>query len=231
MLPGSCESQTATYGPDLGTFTRHLVERIRTSDTLKAVPRVKRRWVPDPKDPQTKSCRGYFTRTLACDYNVQLIAPDHRCDRTPALNRDPNPAQKNPDELYPNPRSPLAPFVDRRGRVSRLTYGRTRREPAPQPKGVFWFGFGYKKIAAKHGFGPADVTDTAIALKARAGRTLGKGKTRRVEYTGPVYSQNGTACERVVVIDYSYVNNRFGTGKVITSYGSSEADRSDPAQQ
>ncbi len=96
---------------------------------------------------------------------------------------------------------------------------------------VLFFGFGYKKIAAKHGFGPEDVAATQTALDTHAGPALGRGDKRRVEYKGPVYDQNGTRCERIVAISYPFVNNRFGVGSIITSYGSSEADAPDPTQK
>jgi len=121
-------------------------------------------------------------------------------------------------ELYPSNQVPLERFIDGRGRVSRLYWGFTG---VVAPERGFFSGKGYKHIAAKHGWGPADEQVTRNAIHRRPIKTesikVRKRRLVRRTYEGGRYRQNMTSCRRVVVIDYP-VQSRSG-GEIISSYG------------
>lgn len=64
---------------------------------------------------------------------------------------------------------------------------------------IDWRGWGYRKIAAKHGWGAEDQTRTIEALQATG--THEGGPSDRWRYRGPPRSgRNGATCERLVVV-------------------------------
>ena len=62
-----------------------------------------------------------------------------------------------------------------------------------------WRGWGWRKIVAKHGWGPQDVSDTAMALNTPPFPNPGSGPYNWV-YEGPVFTQNGATCRRRVYV-------------------------------
>ena len=77
-----------------------------------------------------------------------------------------------------------------------------------------WDGWGWRHVAAKHGWGPADVTATQAALLNAP--TLVNG---RLQYVGPEYSQNGVVCQRRVVVAASALASEPSSKEIMTSYG------------
>jgi len=125
-------------------------------------------------------------------------------------------------ELYPSNQKPLLKFVDGRGRVSRLFWGKSKKVKKPQS--AFFNGLGYMHIAKKHGFGPADEQATRMAILTPPVTTTQvtnrSGHFIKLVYEGSRYTQNATNCARVVVISYPVrFSKKLTGGKVITSYG------------
>jgi hypothetical protein len=89
---------------------------------------------------------------------------------------------------------------------------------------MHWDGWGYRKIAAKHGWSSADATATATAL-LDTGPIVKGGEGERYEYRGPNYTGTGGAtCRRVVVVDHERTDDEISRGApspahIITSYG------------
>ena len=85
-----------------------------------------------------------------------------------------------------------------------LFWGRAKEVKKPQS--AFFDGKGYRHIASKHGFGPADEQATRNAIHGRP-ITTEKVKVKKQSfikrtYEGSRYRQHMTSCRRVVVIDY-----------------------------
>jgi hypothetical protein len=77
-----------------------------------------------------------------------------------------------------------------------------------------WRGWGWRHVAAKHGWDSSDVTATQAALlKVPA---LDQG---RLVYVGPEYSQNGVVCQRKVVVADEAAPAEPSAKEIITSYG------------
>jgi hypothetical protein len=171
-------------------------------------------WAPFATRRTLEHCVGFFTPVLYCGWTDRFVTPDHRCDLTPiSAPVTPAPAEFR---LYPSDRSALAPFIDGRGRESRLYWGRTKY--VGPKSGRFWDGFGYQHIAAKHGWGAADELSTRAAIRAAPIKTQRSGpKSVRRTYEGARSRQNGATCARVVVINYPPKSSR--AGNIITSYG------------
>jgi hypothetical protein len=77
-----------------------------------------------------------------------------------------------------------------------------------------WDGWGWRHVAAKHGWGPADAIATQAALLNAP--TLING---RLQYVGPEYSQNGVVCQRRVVVAASALSGEPSSKEIMTSYG------------
>ncbi len=201
------------YRPELANYTRQLGLRARLVF-------FKRRSINFPGNKQAlKECHKTTigTPVLICTFTVRFITLDHRCDLTPVRRSSLPPQSAVPaTELYPSNQTPLLQFVDGRGRVSRLFWGKAKEVKGP----AFFDGFGYRHIAKKHGFGPADEQATRNAIRGRP-VTTEKVKVKKQSfikriYEGSRYTQNATNCLRVVVINYP---PRSSTGgPIITSY-------------
>jgi hypothetical protein len=87
-----------------------------------------------------------------------------------------------------------------------------------------WGGWGYRHIAAKHGWTSAEVTATREALLS--GTTTPdpiRGVDRWI-YRGPEYlGRNGVRCQRVVVVDFGTTDREeavgVGPASIVTSFG------------
>jgi hypothetical protein len=84
-----------------------------------------------------------------------------------------------------------------------------------------WDGFGYRHIAAKHGWSPADEAATRDVLtNAQPVGQPGLGYDRwrfvGVPYPSP---RDGRPCVRVVVVDYGIRPANTQPEGIITSYG------------
>jgi hypothetical protein len=90
------------------------------------------------------------------------------------------------------------------------------------PGGKKWEGFGYRKIASKHGWTQDDIDATGVALGLPpVGPILTAQGDTRWEYTGPEYTPEGTSyvCARRVVVQTSVRVNEPQAREIITSYG------------
>jgi hypothetical protein len=78
-----------------------------------------------------------------------------------------------------------------------------------------WKGWGWRHVAAKHGWATADIAATQAAL-LEVPSPLQNG---RLTYTGEEYSQNGVACQRVVVVVPAAIEDEPSPKEILTSYG------------
>lgn len=96
-----------------------------------------------------------------------------------------------------------------------LRWGTTAFDPEARN----WDGFGYRHIAAKHGWTAADETATRAALATTPVPIPDRGHDRW-EFTGPDYGgRAGAVCRRVVVVDYDRAPSAPAPEGIITSYG------------
>lgn len=89
-----------------------------------------------------------------------------------------------------------------------------------RPSKKEWAGWGWRHIAAKHGWSEADVraTDEALSTEPQQGAT---GSATLV-YKGPQYIQNGARCERWVVVaptPGNFTPPEPKAKEIMTSYG------------
>jgi hypothetical protein len=112
----------------------------------------------------------------------------------------------------------LEPFVESNGSTTYLRQGWTK----PRASGG-WAGWGWRHIAAKHGWGPIDRIQTEQALLSpikvdTSGDAL--GPTTRT-YFGAVFSLNGVVCIRKVVVRFAAPRGRvsYPPRGIITSHG------------
>ncbi|HMJ34426.1 MAG TPA: hypothetical protein VK501_10960 [Baekduia sp.] len=80
-----------------------------------------------------------------------------------------------------------------------------------------WKGWGWRHVAAKHGWGPDDIVATQIALQSVPTRQ----SNGTLEYLGIEYEKNGAICTRVVIVaDETLADLGEPEAKaIITSYG------------
>lgn len=87
---------------------------------------------------------------------------------------------------------------------------------------IEWRGWGYRKIKAKHGWGPDDLEATRVALLDAAPKPHPKVPGRAI-YQGPEYAgRNGARCRRLVVVDHEFTEDDAGAPNpagIITSFG------------
>lgn len=90
---------------------------------------------------------------------------------------------------------------------------------------IEWSGWGYRKIKAKHGWGPESRAATQNALlDAAPTKDTRPAYFGRYTYRGPEYGGRSNAlCRRVVVVEHEprevEINNGFPAASMITSYG------------
>ena len=101
-------------------------------------------------------------------------------------------------------------FIDNDGDAVSLRWGRAF------PSAADWGGWGYRHIAAKHGWTGADRVATAEAL-ARPPTPSGSAGTRVFE--GPTYELNGQLCYRRVVVSDAPGPDGLPPRGIVTSYG------------
>lgn len=77
-----------------------------------------------------------------------------------------------------------------------------------------WKGWGWRHVAAKHGWDSADIVATQTALSTTPALDQG-----RLIYSGPEYSQNGVICQRRVVVADDASPAEPSAKEIITSYG------------
>ncbi|HEX7300377.1 MAG TPA: hypothetical protein VF257_15370 [Solirubrobacteraceae bacterium] len=105
--------------------------------------------------------------------------------------------------------------------VDTYLYWGVATAPSEKP----WKGFGYRKIAAKHGWQQADATATAQALQRTPERNdldRGDHSLTRWQYTGPVYDPPAGGpgkCRRRVVVQTDVAGAEPQAREIITSYG------------
>lgn len=81
-----------------------------------------------------------------------------------------------------------------------------------------WGGWGWRHVAAKHGWTADDVLATAEALTFPPQRV--PTKPNRLIYAGPVYSRNGEQCQRTVVVQTEpRGENEPEAPEIMTSFG------------
>ena len=133
----------------------------------------------------------------------------------------------------PGPRKPGTTGDERAGLVKQYTQV---LNPGTNKKGtvnLYWgnkYGWGYRKIALKHGWNSQDDTWTSVALKTPTTITSNRGSTTSWKYDF-VYTQNGTPCKRRVIVEYKVdpYFPRTGTHlayNIITSFSAAAANLS-----
>jgi hypothetical protein len=151
---------------------------------------------------------------------------ERRCGRgtprfeNPGGNESPEPfAKKEPGELSigtlpPGVESP-APIYLRWGETDWLP----SRESYSNPVAYIdlWGGWGYRHIAAKHGWGPLDRAETEEALLTSLPRTSGRG-TWIYESLDPTLGESGVSCTRRVVVDFAQKKGNPSSRGIVTSY-------------
>jgi hypothetical protein len=124
-------------------------------------------------------------------------------------------------EQVPSTVAPATGFPTVNGTVY-LRWGWT--SPNVDNPHIDWRGWGYRKIAAKHGWSSADATATATALLDTT-PTAQDADGDRYRYVGPTYpGANGAVCQRVVVVNHDRTFDEVNEGAtapahIITSYG------------
>jgi hypothetical protein len=90
-----------------------------------------------------------------------------------------------------------------------------------------WGGWGYRHIAAKHGWGPEDVDGTLQTLASPVTTVQVSASRRR--FFGINYRQRGAFCRRVVVVEYERGTDSEGNPDpepihIVTSFGEDLTD-------
>ena len=199
----------------------------RPADELAALlpqaddPEIPNATVEVPADP---NWRDRLAQELAEDDRVRqeighLMHPEEVQGPYPGRNRHPEcePTPPNGDPMpgvgsaWDNPQNwnEIEPFIEYNGNPIWLRQGRTWVTPSND-----WGGWGWRHIAAKHGWGLQDALATEQALSRPPVSDNGTSR----EYHGPVYELNGALCYRVVKVRYA-TNNKFPPRGIITSYG------------
>jgi hypothetical protein len=89
---------------------------------------------------------------------------------------------------------------------------------------IDWRGWGYRKIVAKHGWGPDDLEATRIAL-LNGSPEPHAAIPGRYRYLGPEYGgRAGARCRRMVIVEYErnqeeIEKNAPTSAGIITSFG------------
>jgi hypothetical protein len=176
--------------------------------------------------------------------NVQTKGPDrNRCEDHPG-GQDPDSSRgtDNADpRLYEDapsvetPGNAQQPFATVDGRTVHLRYGYAKATSAIKNgyPVVFW-GWGWRKIYAKHGWDASDVASTREAL-AQPTVPPFTGPSGNPQYLGPDFQRNGELCQRVVAVDNRLRTLSDGTTQsrdIVTSYtkdlGPADVETSDP---
>jgi hypothetical protein len=133
------------------------------------------------------------------------------CEPTPAQG-DPLPGEGADPKNAANWNVIAGPLPVSDGPDTNLNQGYTYRRADGD-----WGGWGYRKIAAMHGWGPTDLFQTSQALiNPAATKDLGGGSK---EFTGPTFSLNGHLCVRRVVVRFSQSYPNRPPRGIINSYG------------
>lgn len=97
-----------------------------------------------------------------------------------------------------------------------LRWGTATPEPPPD----LWAGFGYRKIAAKHGWSPLDEAATRDVLMTRQPIYIPFRGNDRWQFVGQPYpGRDGRPCVRIVIVDYGLASGKSQPEGIITSYG------------
>jgi hypothetical protein len=203
----ACEA-IIDYHPTYQRFTRQHTVRINIASAIE-VP--KTTWGPGDPDA-AKHCRGFKTPILRCTYKYQIRSVDHRCELERPFFADPNPERATVSSWYDLKET--APYIDAQGYANSLRYGNTFPAPIPKEFG----GWGYRHIAAKHGWTTADAIATREAL------TYSPSQPGRFD-SAVTYQQYGIDCHRRVIVTRTKGPNEPAQKGIITSYGSPDSDR------
>ena len=131
---------------------------------------------------------------------------DKACDLNNGLNDDP---ARGSDRFAVH--TPMTRKHDDGSIVSTaLRYGHTWNDDGR------WKGWGFRHVAAEHGWGPDEQAATELALSLPPTLVVGGGT---YEYTGPEYQRNGAVCVRRVVVRTSEESDEPAPREIITSYG------------
>jgi hypothetical protein len=156
--------------------------------------------VCDPVDPNV------------CNQPTTLREQERKCEVSDPTGQDPDPSTPT-DQFAAAQYATVTPFTrtDTNGQsvTTALKVGWTGPSIITE-----WKGWGWRHVAAKHGWGPADIAATQAALLDTP--TLSNG---RFQYTGPDYSQNGVICQRRVVVAAGPLPDETSSKEIITSYG------------
>jgi hypothetical protein len=140
---------------------------------------------------------------------------DKKCDLSTGMRQDPSPAADRFAVHTPLTRR------DDSGQVvpTALLYGHTY-----EARNGKWRGWGYRHIAAEHGWGPAEqaATEAALALPPLPEGPAGSDPPYTWVYVGPEYEQAGTTCARRVVVASPQapdLSHEPRAKEILTSYG------------
>jgi hypothetical protein len=159
------------------------------------------------------------------DPRVTRTKQDHRCDRsTPTyFNPDTGSAHAPFDPYYPwtfavTNRPPGYDLTD-----VYLRYGTTDWGPTVDPTRTpfardDWLGWGWRKIAAKHGWSELDRSETQLAL-TEAAPVPAPDDSGNWDYILPVDpGAGGVSCERIVAVDFRTGDGDPAPRGIVTSF-------------
>lgn len=88
-----------------------------------------------------------------------------------------------------------------------------------------WDGWGYRKIQAKHGWGPSDAAATRETLLTpwKTSKQEEPAGSTSLRFTGFEYSRGGALCRRVVVVEFGSADSEVPKG-IITSFGAYQGE-------
>lgn len=142
------------------------------------------------------------------------------CDRTPWL-EDPYSGGAH-DQWDPFtgmaswPRSSDMTIANGLAAATTIYWGNASPNADPE---IEWQGFGYRKIAAKHGWGPSDDASTRSVLLAATPIPNPDGNERQTFRGDQFVGLDGQQCERVVVVEYEPNPGDAHAEGIVTSYG------------
>jgi hypothetical protein len=153
-------------------------------------------------DPTTKLQEDH-----RCDYASPLFYTANGQNDTPAAFdvQDPTPYAVTTQWRPPGEENAPSPSL----RWGAATWRETYRDS--------WFGWGYRHIAAGHGWTAADIADTRATLLAPERAQQGRSPTS-MDYFGPSYVHDGIDCQRVVVVQFAATGSDPAPKGIITSY-------------
>jgi hypothetical protein len=224
-MPIVVPSFASAPGEDADAFTARLTDMgfspEQTTTTLDFAPGAVEGTSPEPG---TKLHRGDEVK-VAVRTDPNNDCEDHGTNADPDDSRGWKPLTRAQFDDAPDPPQP---FLDGQGNEVHLRWGatlQTSRIDKSTGRPVLWDGWGFRHIAAKHGWNADDIAQTQAALlllPTPAGWAGGK------YYWGPPRRVGSFVCVRKVVVDTNTFTMPDGSGElakgIVTSYDIKLAD-------